>query len=112
MIQLQGVLEAAGEVQAFCQERSIGRASPWSWAKDCVLRTCSPEDLLTHKVFAGRSRDWGDIESVLIRQHGRLELAQVRRELEPLLELKGQPEALTQFDALNATVTRRLQAKP
>jgi len=74
--------------------------------------TCSCEDLLTHKVFAGRKLDWGDAERILVRQHGRINLSQVSAELVPLLELKGQPEAMAQFDRLIATVERRLQATP
>ncbi len=75
-----------------------------------TLTTCSAEDLLTHKVFAGRGVNWGDAEQVLIRQHGKLNLAQVRAELKPLLELKGQPEAMTKLDELITTVNRRLSA--
>ena len=52
--------------------------------------------------------DWGDAEQVLIRQHGKL--AQFRAELEPLLELKGQPETITKLDELIAKVNRRLSA--
>jgi hypothetical protein len=61
-------------------------------------------------MFAGRGVDWGDAEQVLIRHHGKLNLAQVRAELKPLLELKGQPEAMTKLDELIATVNRRLSA--
>ncbi len=93
------------------EERSTKRASPWSWALDRALITCSAEDLITHKVFAGRDRDWGDVESVMIRQHGKLDLAQIRSELKPLLELKGQPEAMAKLDELRAKVTRRLRAR-
>jgi hypothetical protein len=92
------------------EERSVQRASPWPWVSDRVLTTCSAEDLIIHKVFAGRDRDWGDVESVLIRQRVRLDLGLVHRELEPLLELKGQPESMTKLDALIATVNRRLSA--
>lgn len=92
------------------EERSVERASPWYWTTDHVLTTCSAEDLIVHKVFAGRDRDWGDVESVLIRQRVQLDLSLVRRELGPLLELKGQPEAMTKLDGLIATVNRRLSA--
>jgi hypothetical protein len=68
--------------------------------------------LIIHKVFAGRDKDWGDVESVLIRQRIKLDLSLVRQELKPLLELKGQPEAMDKLDGLIATVTRRLQAQP
>ena len=90
------------------EERTVARSSPWELRSGATLSTCSAEDLLTHKVFAGRGLDWGDAEQILIRQHGKLNLAQVRAELGPLLELKGQPEAMTKLDALIATVNRRL----
>jgi hypothetical protein len=48
------------------------------------------------------------VESVLIRQRVRLDLRLVRQELKPLLELKGQPEAMTKLDELIAKVNRRL----
>jgi hypothetical protein len=94
------------------EERSVERASRWRWATDHILTTCSAEDLVVHKVFAGRDQDWGDVESVLIRQHSKLDLSLIRQELKPLLELKGQPEAMTKLDSLIATVDRRLSAKP
>lgn len=94
------------------EERSVNRASHWHWATDHVLTTCSAADLIIHKVFAGRDKDWGDVESVLIRQRIKLDLSLVRQELKPLLELKGQPEAMDKLDGLIATVTRRLQAQP
>jgi len=92
------------------EERTIARASAWEIRDGAKLTTCSAEDLLTHKVFAGRGVDWGDAEQVLIRQCGKLNLAQVRAELGPLLELKGQPEAITKLDELIAQVNRRLSA--
>ncbi|MEI7940230.1 MAG: nucleotidyl transferase AbiEii/AbiGii toxin family protein [Verrucomicrobiota bacterium] len=92
------------------EERTVARASSWEIRSGATLTTCSAEDLLTHKVFAGRGLDWGDAEQILVRQHGKLNLAQVRAELEPLLELKGQPEALNKLDVLIGTVNRRLCA--
>jgi hypothetical protein len=94
------------------EERTIARSSPWEIRAGVALTTCSAEDLLAHKVFASRGVDWGDAEQLLIRQHGKLNLAQVRKELKPLLELKGQPDAMTKLDGLIATVERRLQARP
>jgi hypothetical protein len=92
------------------EERCVARASPWELHSGVTLTTCSAEDLLTHKVFAGRGVDWGDAEQVLIRQHEKLNLAQVRAELKPLLELKDQPEAITKLDELITRVNRRLSA--
>lgn len=93
------------------EERSIQRASAWSWAADQSLITCSAEDLVVHKVFAGRELDWGDVERVLVRQHGKLNLPLIRTELGPLLELKGAPESLDKLERVLATVQRRLSAK-
>jgi hypothetical protein len=66
---------------------------------------------VVHKVFAGRELDWGDVERVLTRQHGRLDLQQIRAELKPLLELKGATEALDKLERVLATIGRRLGTK-
>lgn len=93
------------------EEQSIRRATLWTVRDGVKLTTCSAEDLIVHKAFAGRGRDWDDVETVLIRQHGKLNFAQIRSELKPLLELKGEPEALDKLEATIALVDRRLQAK-
>jgi hypothetical protein len=46
----------------------------------------------------------------LIRQRLELKLGLVRKELKPLLEQKGQPDAMAKLDGLIAMVKRRLQA--
>jgi len=90
------------------EETSIRRATPWPVAEHVSLTTCSAEDLIVHKVFAGRDRDWADVESVLARQHGRLDLPHVRRQLAILLELKDDVESLGRLERLMADVARRL----
>ena len=94
------------------EERSVQRASEWAWAAGQSLVTCSAEDLVVHKAFAGRDLDWSDVERVLTRQHGKLNVAQVRAELAPLLELKGTPESLDKLSRLFDTVERRLRTRP
>jgi hypothetical protein len=94
------------------EERSIQRSSPWAWAADQFLITCSAEDLIVHKAFAGRDLDWGDLERVLIRQYRKLHLDLIRSELKPLLELKGEPEALDRLEQKIGMVERRLRSKP
>lgn len=93
------------------EERTVQRASEWAWAADQILFTCSAEDLIVHKAFAGRDLDWGDVERVLTRQHGKLNLAQIRSELKPLLELKGALESFDKLDRMLATVERRLKTQ-
>jgi hypothetical protein len=90
------------------EEDAIRRASPWLANDTTTLITCSAEDLIIQKVFAARDRDWGDVEGVLARQHGTLDLARIRRELPPLLELKEDPESFGKFEQLASSVNRRL----
>jgi hypothetical protein len=59
-------------------------------------------------VVANRDKDWLDIEGVMARQWGRLDLALFRGEAEPLLELCGDPEILVRFDRLHTRLRRRL----
>ncbi len=82
------------------ENRSVARSSFWTVSKTVKLRTCSAEDLLVHKTFAGRARDWVDIEGILQRQGLKLDLGLVCSELKPLLDLKGTPESMDRLAAL------------
>lgn len=90
------------------EESAVARASDWQVGGDLWLTTCSAEDLVVHKAFAGRDLDWGDVERVLTRQYGKLNLDQIRSDLVPLLELKGTPESLERLERMVATVQQRL----
>lgn len=46
------------------------------------------------KAFAGRTKDWADIEGIIIRQAGNLDWEQILTELAPLCELKESPETV------------------
>jgi hypothetical protein len=46
------------------ENRSVTRSSLWTLSENAKLRTCSAEVLLVHKTFAGRTRDWTDIEGI------------------------------------------------
>lgn len=85
------------------EERTVARASDFRIGATDALRTCSAEDLVVLKAFAGRDKDWLDIEGVALRQRGRLEEGLIWRELEPLLELKE--DAVT-GERLRALLTR------
>ncbi|HET7922947.1 MAG TPA: nucleotidyl transferase AbiEii/AbiGii toxin family protein [Gammaproteobacteria bacterium] len=71
--------------------RVVERSSHWDLGS-ARLRTCSAEDLLVMKTFAGRDKDWADITGILERQGHRLDLNLVRQELQPLLAAKEEPD--------------------
>jgi hypothetical protein len=70
------------------EERAVSRSSPFFVAEGLSLLTCSAEDLIVFKAFAGRAQDWIDLEGIALRQHHRLDDELIRLELTPLLELK------------------------
>ena len=90
------------------EEKSIERASPFPLGEGRTLMTCSAEDLLVHKVVAGREKDWLDVEGTLARQWRKLDLRQFESEVKPLLELKEDVESWPRFRALHARLQREL----
>lgn len=79
----------------------VERASPFEFETGCCLMTCSAEDLIVQKLFAFRPRDVLDVESIVTRQHGRLDWLYIETHLSPLAELKGQPEIMATFSKLH-----------
>lgn len=68
------------------------------------LQVCQADDLVVLKAFAGRSKDWMDIENVLVRQGDRLDWDYILKELKPLVELKEAPEVLVHLERLRRSV--------
>lgn len=87
------------------EERMIERASAFAFTPDVSLITCSAEDLVVLKAFAGRSRDWSAVEGILACQAGNLDWDYINRELPPLCELKEDPETPARLEQLR----RRLE---
>lgn len=79
------------------EELLIQRSSFFDYPPHTSLRTCSAEDLIVLKSFAGRSQDWVDVERIIIRQTGQLDWDYIYEQLGPLAELKGAPEILDQL---------------
>lgn len=82
------------------EETLIGRATPFEFASAVSLLTCSAEDLIVLKTFAGRTQDWTAIEGVLMRQRGKLDWLYIYEQLTPLCELKEEPELVERLRAL------------
>lgn len=72
------------------EERCVSRASDFDFG-DSTLLTCSAEDLVVLKAFAGRGQDWADIESILIRRGPSLDWNLIFAELEPLAKVRDVP---------------------
>lgn len=76
------------------------RATVFDFEGGVPLRTCSAEDLMVYKAFAGRPIDLNDIKGILIRQRGKLDLSLVDAELAVLAELAEDPDMVTRWEAL------------
>lgn len=70
------------------EEHAVERATAWELAPGKRVTTCSAEDLVVHKAFAAREKDWLDIEGIVARQGSVLDRRTIWNELLPLLELK------------------------
>jgi hypothetical protein len=82
------------------ESRMIDRSSVWQLGDERSLRTCSAEDLVVQKAFAGRDQDWVDIRNVIDRQTDALDRALIIREVKPLLDLKDDRPARTRLNSL------------
>jgi Nucleotidyl transferase AbiEii toxin, Type IV TA system len=82
------------------EELMIKRSSYFDYSPHISLFTCSAEDLIVLKTFAGRGQDWVDVERIIVRQTGRLDWNHVEEQLGPLLEIKGETEVLTRLQEL------------
>lgn len=90
------------------EERAAARASKFPIASDSALLTCSAEDLVVFKAFAGRERDWLDIEGIVLRQGPHLDEGLIVQELEPLLRLRDDRDTARRLrSVLTGTRTER-----
>lgn len=82
------------------EEIMIERSSYFQYAKNIALRTCSAEDLIILKAFADRDKDWHDVDTILVRQKGKLDLDYVLETLAPLCELKEDEKIMPRLEKL------------
>lgn len=82
------------------EEKMIKRATPFIFSPKCSLITCSAEDLIVLKSFANRTKDWMDVENILIRQSKNLDTKYIIQELFPLCELKEDLEIVDNLKRL------------
>ncbi len=82
------------------ENNAVERASDFEFYPGMTLRTCSAEDLIVMKAFAGRELDWGDVKGIVARQGRALNWPLILSELQPLCELKEAPEIISQLKRL------------
>jgi hypothetical protein len=75
------------------EELLVQRATPFEFAPDLTLRTCSAEDLVVLKLFAARPIDIHDAEGVAVRHDSALDWCYIEEQLAPLAEAKEEPGA-------------------
>jgi hypothetical protein len=86
------------------EESAVDRATPYEFMPGTFLLTASAEDIVVMKSFAARPKDWVDVEGILIRQGERLDWGYVQKQLQPLAELKEEPEILVRLAQIKAGI--------
>lgn len=90
------------------EESAVRHATDFEFLPGVRLRTCSAEDLIVFKAFAGRPLDWHDVKMAITRQgESNLDWTYIDRELTPLCELKGHPEVMRQLKKLRLEVAKK-----
>lgn len=87
------------------EEDVIRRATPYEFRPGCFVRTCSAEDLIVMKTFAGRELDTHDVKYLIASQWNRLDWKQIDRDLQDLCD------ATERFDAVPRLAELRHQVE-
>jgi len=64
------------------------------------VQTAAAEDILVIKAFAAQTKDWADVEGLLMQPAGQLDWRYLEAQLAALVELKGEPEILSRLALL------------
>lgn len=81
------------------EDEAIARATPVDIG-DARIPTAAVEDLIVYKFAAWRERDRTDIEQLLIRHSGSLDLARIERYVHEFGEVLEDPDRVREFEAL------------
>lgn len=93
------IFRAAVDVQRFCDDQKwrfclIGALAVIRWGEPRLAQDVEIQ------AFAGRDKDWLDVEGIILRQAPRLDTGLIIEELGPLLDLKGTTEDLARLQGL------------
>jgi predicted nucleotidyltransferase len=76
----------------------MARAVTVKWPGSGTVRLINCEDLIIHKCVAGRPRDLEDVERILVRQQGRIDLKYIRRWLRQFAAALPERRILSRFE--------------
>ncbi|MBX7133884.1 MAG: nucleotidyl transferase AbiEii/AbiGii toxin family protein [Fimbriimonadaceae bacterium] len=82
------------------EEAAIDRATMEEISPGLVLPIVSAEDLIIMKAFASRPQDWVDIRGIIVRQGTVLDWNWIYENLNPLAELKEDPEVIPTLERI------------
>lgn len=82
------------------EEEVIKRAVECKLEKEYAVKICSAEDLIIYKAVAGRPRDIGDIEGIILRQGKRLDRDYIKKWLCEFSAMLEMPEIRERFEKL------------
>jgi hypothetical protein len=61
------------------------------------------------KAFANRERDWNDVRMTILKQKDILDWKYIKKQLEPLVMLKEEPEIMTRLEQLRKRYSAQVQ---
>lgn len=81
------------------EEKMTNRAVYREYLPGIELKICTAEDLIVLKAFAARDKDWADLSTIIIKQD-ELDWDYIYSNLEPLAEIKYEPEIVDKLREL------------
>jgi len=82
------------------EEEVIARAVTYALGDGREVKLCSAEDLVIHKILAGRPQDMLDVEGIVARQARTLDVAYVRQWLGELSRVAEDPGLIARFEQI------------
>ena len=89
------------------EEEALRRAVTGSIEGSPPFRVISAEDLIIHKLLAGRPRDMEDAERILVRQHQRIDLGYTVKWLKAFAPIVEDRDLIAEFE----DILRKAQAE-
>ncbi|MBI3360483.1 MAG: nucleotidyltransferase, partial [Chloroflexi bacterium] len=83
------------------EEQAVKRARVMD-VEGIQLPVCTAEDLVVHKAIADRDKDWMDIDGILLRQKGKIDVAYIRNWLRQFGDALEKPYLIKRFNDLYA----------